>query len=128
MAGTVTVAETTFARTKKIKWTWLSTAGGVADLVTVNGYFGRVVALVTDPDAGGLAPDDNYSITITDVEGYDVMQGAGASRDTANTETAVPTAYSIAHGNLTLNVSGAGSANSGVAILYIEGDSLPAAP
>ncbi len=122
MAGTVTVTETSIGNVHKIKWAWTSTAGGAADLVTAGVYAGRVVALVTDP--GSTAPDDNYDITITDAEGYDVMQGAGANRDTANTETAVPTVTSVAFGPLTLNVSNAGSAKVGVAILYVEGVKL----
>ena len=122
MAGTVTVTETSLVHIHKIKWTWTSSAGGAADLVTAGSYAGRVIALVTDP--GSTAPDDNYDITITDAEGYDVMQGAGANRDTANTETAVPTAESVAFGPLTLNVSAAGAAKVGVAILYIQGAKL----
>jgi len=122
MAGTVTVLERSIVHIHKIKWTWTSSAGGAADLITPGVYAGRVIALVTDP--GTTAPDDNYDITITDAEGYDVMQGAGANRDTANTETAVPTATSVAFGPLTLNVSNAGAAKDGVAILYVEGARL----
>jgi hypothetical protein len=118
MAGTVTVTESTFSPIKKIKWSWTSDASGNADKITVEAYYGQVIALVTDP--GATAPTDNYDITITDVEGYDVMQGAGANRDTANTETAVPTATSVAHGTLTLNVSNAGDSKQGVAVLYIK--------
>jgi hypothetical protein len=123
MAGTVTVEESHFGNVSKIKWTWTSSAGGVADLVTSRSYYGEVLALVTDP--GSTAPDDNYDLTITDSEGFDVLQGAGANRDTANTETAVPTATSVAFGTLTLNVSNAGAAKDGVAILYIQGSRLP---
>jgi hypothetical protein len=123
VAGTVTVAETSIVNVHKVKWTWTSTAGGAADLVTPGIYGARVLALVTDPD-GSAAPDDNYDVTVTDSEGYDVLQGAGANRDTANTETAVPTAESVAFGKLTLNVSNAGNAKSGVAILYLQGVKL----
>lgn len=121
MAGTVTVTESSIGNVHKVKWTWTSTAGGAADLVTPGVYAGEVIALVTDPAAGGSAPTDNYDITITDPEGYDVMQGAGADRDTANTETAVPAAKSIAFGPLTLNVAAAGDTKSGIAVLYIQG-------
>lgn len=122
MAGTVTLTEKDFGPgVKKIKWAWTSTAGGVADKITVDGYYGIVLALVTIPAAAGDAPDDNYDITITDEEGYDVLQGAGADRDTANIETAEPAKTSVAHGKLTLNVAAAGSANQGTAILYILG-------
>jgi len=122
VAGTVTVTETSIGNIHKVKWAWTSSAGGAADLVTAGVYAGRAIALVTDP--GSTAPDDNYDITITDSEGYDVMQGAGANRDTSNTETAVPTATSVAFGTLTLNVSNAGPAKVGVAVLYIEGVKL----
>ena len=47
MAGTVTVLETTFAPVKKIKWSWTSTAGGAADLITVNALYGCL--LYTSP-------------------------------------------------------------------------------
>lgn len=119
MAGTVTVSESVHTPVKKIKWEWTSTAGGAADKATTLAYYGEVLAMVTIPD-GDAAPTDDYDITITDVEGYDVMQGAGADRDTANTETAVPTARSVAHGVLTLNVSNAGDSKSGTVVLYIR--------
>jgi len=119
MAGTVTVLETTFAPVKKIKWSWTSTAGGAADLITVNALYGQVIAMVTIPDATD-APTDNYDITITDAEGYDVMQAAGANRSATATQTVVPTATSVAHGTLTINVTNAGNAKKGVAILYIK--------
>lgn len=119
MTGTVTVTEKYEAGVCKIQWSWTSTAGGAAALATTKRFFGQVLALVTDP--GSTAPTDNYDITITDDDSYDVMQGAGADRDTANTETAVPTATSVAFGALTLNVTNAGSAKVGVATLYIKG-------
>lgn len=120
MAGTVTVTETSLVNVHKIRWTWTSTAGGAADLVTAGAYAAEVLALVTNPD-DSAAPTDNYDVTITDAEGYDVMQAAGADRDTANTETATPAKTSVAFGQLTLNVTNAGSAKSGVAILYLRG-------
>ena len=123
MAGTVTVEESYFEGICKIKWSWTSTAGGAADLVTTKAYYGEVLALVTDP--GATAPTDDYDITITDPDGYDVMQAAGANRDTANTETAVPTAKSVAFGLLTLNVANAGNAKVGTATLYILGKRMP---
>lgn len=73
---------------------------------------GFLVKIVTIPGAG-VAPDDNYDITITDGAGVDVLQGVGADRDTANTEE-VEILYA-ATGNhpvvapadtLTLNITG----------------------
>jgi hypothetical protein len=123
MAGTVTVEESGGVNIRKIKFSWTCTSGGAADKITTKSYFGEVIALVTDPD-GTDAPTDNYDITITDAEGYDVMQGAAANRHTSNTQTAVPTAKSVAFGTLTLNVTNAGDTKKGVAILYIQGNAL----
>lgn len=64
-------------------------------------------------------------MTVPDVDGYDVMQGAGANRDTANTETAVPAATSVAFGKLTINIANAGDGKQGTATLYIKGRRLP---
>lgn len=121
MAGTVTVTEETIGNVHKIKWTWISTAGGAADLVTTKAYGGIVRNLRTVPAGGGSAPTDDYDITITDPDGLDVMLGAGANRDTAVTENAVPGSTSTAHGKLTLNVTNAGATKGGTATLYIQG-------
>ena len=119
MAGTVTVTEKSLGNVHKISWAWTSDASGNADKVTVGNYAGEVLALFTNP--GATAPSDDYDITITDAEGYDVMQAAGANRDTANNEYVVPAAKSVAFGVLTLNVSNAGNAKQGLAVLYILG-------
>jgi hypothetical protein len=47
-----------------------------------------LVMFVTDP--GAVAPTDNYGITLTDEDGCDILGGAGANRDTANSEQAMP--------------------------------------
>ena len=120
MAGTVTVTESSFAGVSKIRWAWTSTAGGAADKVTVSAYYGEVLALVTIPD-GTAVPTNLYDLTVTDAEGYDVLQAVGADRSSSATETANPTKKTAGFGTLTLNVTNAGNAKSGVAILYILG-------
>ena len=47
---------------------------------------GKLLALETDP--GATAPTNLYDITVTDAEGYDVLEGVGANRSSANTEKA----------------------------------------
>lgn len=118
-AAIITVQESFCGGICRIKWTWTSSDAGAASLVTVRGYYGQVMALLTDP--GATAPTDNYDIVITDPDGYDVMQGAAANRDTANTEIAVPTATSVAFGPLTIAITNAGDTKDGVAVLYIKG-------
>lgn len=124
-AAVISVVETFHGGVCKIKWTWQSSDAGAASLVTARGYYGQVLALVTDPDPAGDAPTDNYDITVTDADSYDVMQGAGANRDTANTETAVPGATSCAFGVLTINITNAGDTKKGTATLYIKGIPAP---
>lgn len=120
-AAVITVEESCIAGVCKVKWTWTCSDTGAGSKATSSSYFGQVLALVTDPGNGGAAPTDNYDITITDADSYDVLQGAGADRDTANTETAVPAAVSVGFGVLTLTLANAGNAKSGTATLYIKG-------
>ncbi len=117
MAGTVTVEESFFGSVAKIVWSWTSSAGGAADLATVGSYYGTVLAVITNP--GATAPTDDYDVTITDVDSFDVLQGVGANRDTTNTEVASPPSVSPVFGKLTLNVSNAGNAKVGVVTLYV---------
>lgn len=120
MAGTVTVAETKHLSIKKIRWAWTSTGGGAADKATANAYSGKLLGLTTDPD-GAAAPSDNYDITVTDQDGDDALLGAGANRATATTQhVAEANLGAVAEGPLTLNVAAAGSAKSGVVILWIR--------
>jgi len=122
-AQSVTIEESQIGNVCRIKWSWTSATGGTVTSPTVSSYYGEVLALLTDP--GATAPTDNYDITIEDPDGYDVMQGAAANRDTANTEQTVPTAKSVAFGALTLKVTNAGDAKLGVAVLYILGTKSP---
>lgn len=118
--GTVTVTERRIGKVDLIKWDWTSTAGGAASDVTTQAYNGKVVWLVTDP--GATAPTDNWDLTITDDNGIDVLAGAGADRDTANTEyVASASLGAVATSVLTMNVTNAGNAKDGAVYLYIEG-------
>lgn len=116
-AQIASVEESQIGDVCRIKWTWTSATDGTVVKATTSGYYGQVVALFTDP--GSTAPTDNYDIVVNDPDGYDVMQGAGANRDTANSETAVPTATSIAFGALTLSITNAGDQKTGVTILHL---------
>lgn len=119
MAGTVTIAETIHGTIKKIVFSWTSTAGGAADGTTTLPYDGKLIGLTTNPDA--TAPTDNYDLTVTDVDGHDVLLGAGADRDTANTEhVAEASLGAVAGSKLTFTIAAAGDSKVGVAILWIR--------
>lgn len=53
---------------------------------------GKILMVVTDPDtsAAGVAPADNYDITLKTARNVDIMGGSLGNRDTANTEIAYP--------------------------------------
>jgi hypothetical protein len=121
-AGTVTTTETTHTSVKKIKFAWTSGTGGeggTASATTTYAYDGKIELLTTDP--GSTAPTDNYDITLTDGDSVDVLAGAGANRDTTNTEQAVASSLGVVAGSkLTLNVTNAGDAKEGVVYVYIR--------
>ena len=117
--GTVTITETTYTSVKLVAFAWTSTAGGAASDVTANAFDGQVLMLATNPDNTSI-PSDNYSVTITDSNGNDVLAGQGATRDQTNTEYVVSSLGAVAGSKLTLNVSAAGDAKKGVVYLYIR--------
>ncbi|MGE0229984.1 MAG: hypothetical protein AB7I38_17065 [Dehalococcoidia bacterium] len=120
MAGTVTVSEEPYGSVKKVSFAWTSDASGNADAQTSLAYNGEVVRLVTDPD-GTAAPTDNYDVAVNDEDGADVLMGAGANRDTANTEQVLASSLGVvANDKLTLQVTNAGNAKSGVVRIYIR--------
>lgn len=127
-AGTVTQAWTQCTKNVEcLAYTWTADASAAtvpatASNKSIDGY---VIQVVTNP--GSTAPTDDYDITLTNSDGADVMGGALANRDTANSEIAIPkvdgTNYADAwvSGTLTLNISN-NSVNSatGVVRVYIK--------
>lgn len=123
MASSVTVTEESDGKgIARVEFAWTShTDGVVTGVATDKQYTGKVIALITDPAAAGAAPTDDYDITVTDADGYDVLAGAGANRDTANTETVLSASLGVVfRSTLTFAASGAGSSKQGVAVLFIQ--------
>ena len=121
-AGTMTLTEVGHGSVKKIRAAWTSgtgAEGGTASATTTLPYSGRCIALVTDP--GSTAPTDNYDLVVTDVDGDDVLVGAGMNRDTANTEVVSEASLGgVAGSKLTFSITNAGDAKEGLALLYIR--------
>ena len=118
-AGTATITETTHTGVKKIKVAWTSGSGGEsAAATTTHAYDGKLISLTTIPTDG---PTDNYDVTATDGDGVDVLLGAGANRDTSNTETVAEASLgAVAGSRLTFTIANAGTSKSGTAYLYIR--------
>jgi hypothetical protein len=118
--GTVTITEETFGIIKKISFAWLSTSSGAAGDTTSFTYNGECVRLVTVPSAV-TAPTDDYDVVINDDDSTDVLMGAGADRDTANTEQVLASSLGVvANDYLTLAVTNAGNKKLGTVHLYIR--------
>jgi hypothetical protein len=102
---------------------WTSNGSGAAtETVSING---TILRFTTNP--GSTAPTDNYDITLTDEDGYDVLGGAGANRDTATTESFVPQILGsdattvfpvVVAGTLTLAITNAGDTKNGTVVIY----------
>ncbi len=84
MAGTLTLISddiTDKMITKRYRGT-SHTDGSLSDITfTMTGY---LCSVVTNPSA--TAPTDNWDLTILDVDGVDILNGAGVDRDTTNSE------------------------------------------
>lgn len=121
MAGTVTVTENVHGSVKKITFAWTSSAGGAADGSSSTPLNGKVIRLTTVPAGGGSAPTDNYDVVLNDADGHDVLAGAGADRDTANTEHVAEASLGVvANSVLTLGVTNAGATKQGTVIVWVR--------
>ncbi len=124
-SGTVALAAGQIERggVQRLKITWTSTAGGGAIASGIE-LSGQLLNLITIPGAGVSA----YSLTLTDSDGVDVLNGAGATRSTSATEAvAINVAGVVASswglrgtaGDHTLTITGAGNAKSGTIIVTV---------
>lgn len=118
-AQVVTKTEVTHPSVKCLKLAWTSASDGTVVSQSSAYYDGKVIWLATDP--GATAPTDNWDLTVTDANGIDVLAGAGADRDTANTEyVAEASLGAVANSKLTVNITNAGDAKTGTIYLYIR--------
>lgn len=71
-----------------LDWTADDTDGSVPETETGWDIAGILQKVTTNP--GATAPTDDYDIVLEDEDDVDVMGGAMANRDTANSEVAFP--------------------------------------
>lgn len=118
MAAELTAAEDSGPNgVNRIVFTWQSDASGDVSGSTSGTYTGEVRRVVTNPD-DSAAPSDNYDITLTSADGSDLLNGNGANRDTADTESISPS--SIVFGSaMTLTVANAGDTKAGTVTVYV---------
>lgn len=125
MAGSMTVTETMIFPILKVKFAWTSDSSGTGSITySSTGYYtGELMRFFTAPSTT-LTPSSNYSLTLTDADGYDLLGGYGANRSGINTEWlqsgSVTPMGAIVANRLRLNVTKAGNAKKGVAIAFLR--------
>ena len=109
---------------------WLADSNGSVDVQFDGRRNPHIVGLIdqlkTVPSAG-VAPTDNYDITLVDRLGLDVMDDEGLNRDTATQQTAFPheglgSTHSLdmsTLGDLELRIRNAGTGGAGVAVIQM---------
>ena len=121
MAMSCTITASTHTSVKKVSFVWVSAANGTASGTTTTAFDGQIIGMATIPAGGGSAPTDEYDVTGTDAGSHDVLLGAGANRDTANTEYVAGTSLAgVAGSAMTINVTNAGDTKGGTLILWIR--------
>lgn len=121
MAMSCTITEENQGHIKKIKFVWVSATNGTATGTTTCVYSGEILRLVTIPAAEGAAPTDNYAVKVNDEDSTDVLMGAGANRDTLNTEQVLASSLGIvANDKLALAITAAGDTKGGTTIIYLK--------
>jgi len=123
-SGTTTVTGTSLDGVSVLALDWLSNATGDA-IATVSGIRGLLYRVTFNPDAGDTAPSNNYDVTLTDVDDYDLLIAGGANRSSTTTTSIACMVTSgsgywpiIVASDLTLTVDNAGAANGGIVRLY----------
>jgi hypothetical protein len=122
MAGTVVIEETTIYPLKKIKFSWTSDGAGAADGTTTKEYAGVLERVVQIPNLAGTQPTNLYDCVVNDGDSTDALHANGA-----NLVNTGPTLKSEADGlgavvasKLTLGITNAGAAKTGVTIVYLR--------
>lgn len=130
-SGTATLAITEYdvfgpTNLYELRFAWTSDSAGRVTLTTASRFSGEILRVTTNP--GGTAPTDNYDILANDADGFDLLAGKGANRDTANTEAFTPligdgttTDKLVAmHGTINVLITNAGASKVGELILLVR--------
>lgn len=108
-----------------IAWTAGTDAAAGTVAATISRIEGTIEKIVFVPGTTTTQPDDNYDVTLSDQDGFDVLRGKGANLDEAtNTEhdciTGTPVYHYPTMGLLTLAISGAGASNTGTIRVFFR--------
>lgn len=125
MAGSITVTTTQVGALTQYSVAWVSDSSGNVSASSFAVKSGELMQVMFTPDGGDTQPSNAYDMAIADANGADVLAGAGADLSNSTATAAVPTISTyfrrqVVAGNLTPNISNAGSAKGGTVALLIR--------
>ena len=104
----------------RLTFTVVSATNGTASGTTTRRITGEVWRVVFVPAAAGSQPSDQFDVTITDENGYDILCGLGADISNAATTTVTSAMGAVVGDKLTLNGSNIGDTKGFTCYLYIK--------
>lgn len=118
-------------RVNRMEIPWTSNASGAFSDQIDPDIIGTILQVQFVPNTDANQPSNNYSITLTDKVGYDLLRGQGASLSNATITRVIPVIPATDGTNtgsgplvvaetLTINVTNAGNAKQGKLVLYFR--------
>ena len=123
MAGTITSVNRTTGSIRECIFTWLSDASGDATATASTEYYdGEVLKVVIWPSAvGGLVPTGNYTVTLADGDGLDILCGQGTlTCPAAATLVLTSGLLPIVNSTISLTIAASGDVTSGIVYVYVR--------
>jgi hypothetical protein len=125
--GTVTVTTTQYAglgNANRVRYViaWTSTAGGAVSGNPFSVVRGKLISVKFVPNTGITQPTDLYDATLVDVDGIDLLNGAGQnlSHDLGTYVLFNPSIYLDGTSTLDLVIAAAGAAMTGTVYVWVE--------
>jgi hypothetical protein len=134
MAGTLVVTSAAVASgIDKYTLAWTSTAGGAVSGNPFDLKRGTLLQVKFVPGAGGTQPTNNYTVTLVDTDGLDVLAGVGTGVNLSNATPSLAVPYfglaatqkysryfHDATEQLDLVVAAAGAAKTGTVLVWVR--------
>lgn len=122
MAGIVTENPTRVSNMNRLEIDWTSDNLGAVSSTLITVPIGGQIEQVLLVHTGDDVPSNEYDISLTDEDGFDVLAGGGVDVAIAANVRLVPVVGTyfkvVVSGHLTLVVSGAGDTKSGKIVIF----------
>ena len=114
-------------------YSWTSDASGDESITIPPGQLnGTITRVTTIPGLTTEQPDDNYDVTLLDIDGIDLLQDFGLNRDETNTEQVCPvlaiqeSSVTVAYAPITVDnavtlvIANAGASKTGKVVFHVK--------